>query len=219
MIEMRALKGSTNSVSQDLFGKSGIRLDNPAFAMRPLWLNRVEPRAFDWQETNQDTNSFACLFVNAIMFTDPSTHSLAGMPTGFVPNHCQNRLVQLFNFLATPLQKLNSEATHWSSIDETQQHSKGCPSQPGLWGQGHLSAWFVRPTPTVAHLYTNLTDWAEKSGSTKSRLESPKPIHAPVPTPLFGRKTFFTLICWIGTCDPVLEALQSLSVTIVTDLA
>jgi len=122
MIEMKAIKGSTNSVSQSMFGKGSIWLENFAFTMCPLWFNRVEPGAFDWQETNQDANPFSCAFDSPIMCSDPGTHSFAGMPTGIVPNHCQNRLVQLLNFLAAPLQKLNGDAADWSSIHETQEH-------------------------------------------------------------------------------------------------
>lgn len=122
MFEMMTIKGSTNSVSQGLFGKSSIRLDNFAFTVSPLWFNRVEPRAFDWQETNQETNSFSRPFDSTIMFSNPGTNGFTGVPTGIVPNHCQNRLVQCFNFLAAPLQKLNGNTTHRSSINETQKH-------------------------------------------------------------------------------------------------
>ena len=122
MFEVKAIKGSANSVSQGLSRKGSVWLDNSAFTMCPLRFNRVEPGAFDWQEANQDTNSFSCLFDSAIMVTDPSTHSFAGVPTGVVPNHCQNRLVQFLNFLAAPLQKLNGDTAHWSSINETQKH-------------------------------------------------------------------------------------------------
>ena len=122
MFEVKAIKGSANSVSQGLSRKGSVGLDNSAFTMRPLRFNRVEPGAFDWQKANQDTNSFFCLFDSAIMFTDPSTHSFAGVPTGVVPNHCQNRLVQFLNFLAAPLQKLNGDVAHWSSINKTQKH-------------------------------------------------------------------------------------------------
>lgn len=122
MIEMKAVEGSTNSVSQGLFGKGSIWLDNSAFPVRPLWFNRVKPGAFDWQETNQDANTFSCPFDSTVMCADPGTHSAAGVPTGVVPNHCQNRLVQFLDFLAAPLQKLNSDTAHWSSINETQKH-------------------------------------------------------------------------------------------------
>ena len=122
MIEMKAIKGSTNSVSQGLFRKGSIRLDNSAFTMCPLRFNRVEPGAFDWQETNQNANTFSCPFDSTVMCSYPGTQSIACVPTGVVPNHCQNRLVQFLDFLAAPLQKLNSDATHGSSISETQKH-------------------------------------------------------------------------------------------------
>lgn len=69
MFKMKAIKGSTNSVSQGLFGKGSIRLDDSAFTLRPLRFNRVEPGVFDWQETNQDTNFFSCPFDSTIMET------------------------------------------------------------------------------------------------------------------------------------------------------
>jgi hypothetical protein len=122
MFEMKAIKGSTNSVCQGLLGKGNIWLDDSAFTMRPLRFNWVEPGTFDWQETNQDANSFSRSFDSMIMFSNPGTHGFAGVPTGVVPNHCQNRLVQFLDFLAAPLQKLNGNTTHGSSINETQKH-------------------------------------------------------------------------------------------------
>jgi len=59
---------------------------------------------------------------NTIMFTNPSTHSLAGVPTGIVPDHGLNRLAQFLDFLAAPLQELNGNAAHRSSIHETQNN-------------------------------------------------------------------------------------------------
>ncbi len=56
---MRAIKGSANSVSQRLFGKRSLGLNNSAFTKRPLGFNRVEPGAFDRQEANQDAYSFS----------------------------------------------------------------------------------------------------------------------------------------------------------------
>ena len=122
MLEMKAVKGSTNSVSQSLFGKGSIRLDNSAFTVGPHWFNRVEPGAFDRQKTNQDTNSFSGTFDNPIMFSNPGTHSFASMPTGIIPNHSQNRLTQFFDFLANPLQKLDGNTTDRSTINEAQKH-------------------------------------------------------------------------------------------------
>ena len=143
MFEMKAIKGSANSVSQGLFRKGSIWLDNSAFPVRPLRLNRVEPGAFDWQETNQNANTFSCPFDRTVMCSYPGTHSIACVPTGVVPDHCQNRLVQLLDFLAAPLQKLNGDVAHGSSINETQEHflkvqSIAChpPQKNAIAGQG-----------------------------------------------------------------------------------
>lgn len=122
MFEMMTIKGSTNSVSQGLFGKRSIRFNNPALPVRPLGFNRVEPRAFDGQITNQDANTFSSPFDGTVMFSNPATHSLAGVPTGIVPNHGQNRLAQCLDFLAAPLQKLNGNTAHRASIHKTQKH-------------------------------------------------------------------------------------------------
>ena len=66
---MSAVKGSANSLGQLMFGKSAIRLDNTAFSMRPFGLNRVEPRAFDWQEASQNAHTFSAALDAPIMFS------------------------------------------------------------------------------------------------------------------------------------------------------
>jgi len=119
---VKAIKGSANSVSQGLSRKGSVGLDNSALTMCPLRFNWVEPGAFDWQEANQNANTFSCPFDSTVMCSYPGTHSSACVPTGVVPNHCQNRLVQILDFLAAPLQKLNGDAAHGSSINETQKH-------------------------------------------------------------------------------------------------
>lgn len=120
----------------------------------------------------------------------------------------------------------NAKAFSQVSNHRLSSISKGCHSKPELLDQGHLSAWFALPIAKVVLLHTNSTGSVGKSGSTRFRLESPKPTHAPVPTLLFGHETFFTLISWVGTRDPVLgslprnfQSLQGMSDAIVTDLA
>jgi len=122
MFDMRAIKGGANSVSQGLLRKRSIRFKNSAFTVCPFGFNRVEPGAFDRQKTDQNSHPFSRSFDRAIVFTNPGTYSLAGVPTSIVPNHGQNRLAQGFDFLAAPLQKLNGHTAHRSSINKTQKH-------------------------------------------------------------------------------------------------
>lgn len=167
MFEMNTVKGSTNSVSQILFRQSSVWLHNSALAVSPLRFNRIEPGTFDGQEADQDTNTLSRSFDSLIVFTDPGAHGFAGVPASIVPDHRQNRLAQFFNFLATPLQKLNGYVTNRSSINETQKHFlksqiiAGHPSQKDavtsqrfwigvifLLGLFHQSQWLSVFTPT-----------------------------------------------------------------------
>jgi len=122
MIEVIAIKGSADSVSQGQFRKGRIRLDDSTFPMSPLRFNRVEPGTFDRQKTNQDADSFSGAFDLAIMFSNPGAHGFAGVPAGIVPNHGQNRFAQFLDFLAGPIQKLDSNIAYRTTIHEAQKH-------------------------------------------------------------------------------------------------
>jgi hypothetical protein len=122
MIDVIAIKGSADSVSQGLFRKGRIRLDDSTFPMSPLRFNRVEPGTFDRQKTNQDADSFSGVFDVAIMLSDPGAHGFASVPAGIVPNHGQHRFVQFLDFLAGPLQKPDRNIAYWATIHETQEH-------------------------------------------------------------------------------------------------
>src|SRR4030065_2605988 len=92
MVFMSALEGSTNAVSQLLDRQGAIRFSDPAFAVHPLRLNRVEPGAFDRQEADQNADALPAAFRLAVMLADPGPDGLADVPGSVVPNHGEHPL-------------------------------------------------------------------------------------------------------------------------------
>ena len=122
MLKMNAPKGGTDFIGQFLFRERTVWFDNTALTMSPLGFNRIEPGALDRQETTQNTNTFSAALDTLIVFSDPCTHSFAGMPASIVPNHRQDRLTQNFKLCASPVQELDGDVTHRASIHKAQQH-------------------------------------------------------------------------------------------------
>ena len=90
--------------------------------MDPLGLDWVEPGAFDRQETNQDAHAFCAALDFAIMFSDPATHGLTGVPTSIVPDQSQDGLPEQLDLLASPIQELDGDLTHGTAIHKAQEH-------------------------------------------------------------------------------------------------
>ncbi len=122
MLFMSTIKGRTNPLCQLLSRQNAIWLNNPSLAMQPLGFNRVQPRTFDRQRTNQDTDPLTGRFDLAVMGSDPSPNRLTDVPGGIIPDQGQDRFAQGSPFGATPFQKLDGNGADGSTIDETQPH-------------------------------------------------------------------------------------------------
>ena len=143
MLTVITLKGSADPVCQFLCGQSPTRLDHVAFAMDPLRLNRVQPRALGRQETGQDTDSLSTALDVPVVLADPVPHLVTDVPRSVVPDQEQYADAHLVQLGTTPQQELDGDGTHGSTIDETQPHlflrgtlCYGPAGQQAIAGQG-----------------------------------------------------------------------------------
>lgn len=120
MLEMLTSKIIANSTDQFISRKLALRLHNSPLAMHPIRLNRIEPRAFDWQTHyyNSGTSLWLCF---AIVSLYPATHFLRLVPSGVVPNKHQYLLAFLSQALIDPLEEIYRYLADWTTINETQQ--------------------------------------------------------------------------------------------------
>ena len=122
MFFMSTMKGGADAVSQLLGRQGAIWFKDPTLAMQPLGFNRVQPRTFDGQRTDQDAHTLAGGLDLPVMLSDPSAHSLANMPRGIVPDQGQDPLAQGGYFGAAPRQKLGRDSTDRPTVNEAQPH-------------------------------------------------------------------------------------------------
>jgi len=101
-------------------------LDDLAFAVYPLGLYGIEPRAFRRQKAGHYPYSgFAIIIFDlAIVGGDPVAHFMTFMPGGVVPDQKQRLLASGLEFVTTPLKKLRGYGAHRAAVNE---------SQPGLF--------------------------------------------------------------------------------------
>src|SRR5947209_19742817 len=85
MLLVQTAKACTDPLRYFMRGQQSCRFDDPALAMHPFRLDRVEPRTLDRQEARHDPHPHACLLDLPIVLPDPLAHRLADMPTRIVP--------------------------------------------------------------------------------------------------------------------------------------
>lgn len=86
MLFMSTIKGGTNPLCQLLSRQNAVWLNDPPLAMQPLGFNRVQPRTFDRQRTDQDTDPLTGRFDLTVMGSDPSPNRLTDVPGGIIPD-------------------------------------------------------------------------------------------------------------------------------------
>ncbi len=98
-----------------------VGLDEGALAVRPLGLNRVQPRGLDRQVA--DPNRAAALALHpAVVRPGPTPYPLADMPGGIVPDRDGHALPLGRESLAQPTQEVLGHLADRPAFHETQQH-------------------------------------------------------------------------------------------------
>lgn len=80
------LKRGTQPSSQFGWCEFTFRLTHPAPGMHPTRFNRVEPRAYDWEQMGEQTWFIRCLR-RSIVRSYPGAQGSTFVPTGVVPKH------------------------------------------------------------------------------------------------------------------------------------
>src|SRR5215204_4005037 len=113
---------TTKSLAALVGTKQTLGLDHLAFAVNPLGLDRVEPRALLGQQTTDDPHSrtAAALFDLSVVSSDPATYLPAYVPARVIPDQHQHLLAQPFELLRAPPQKARGYGAYGLPFHETQ---------------------------------------------------------------------------------------------------
>src|SRR5918992_6076248 len=131
MIVVRTLKGGTDSFGQLVGPEQPVSLYDSSFAMNPLGLHRIEPRALFGQQAAYDPHPFSTPFDRPVVRVDPLLHFMAYVPACVVPDQCPHLLANRFELLGAPIKKPGGYGAHRTAIDKT---------QPRLLKLGHIQA-------------------------------------------------------------------------------
>src|SRR5919107_1140457 len=150
-----------------------------AFAVNPLGLYCIEPRALGGQQTWHYPDPMAAGFDAAVVGADPASDLMAFVPACVVPNKKQSLLAPLPKPVAAPRKKLRGYGAHGSAIHKPQpsilklRQVKPVAGEPSardrpfsLLSQEGVSALW-HPTRNAEQV--------APSEKTKSRPRSPKP--------------------------------------------
>src|SRR5215208_2378420 len=108
MLVMRTIENLTDPICEFISTEQPLGLNYLAFAMNPLRLDCIEPRALGRQKARHYPHpGFATsVFDPAVVGGDPASHLMAFVPGGIVADQKQGLLPSLFEPVAAPLKKL-----------------------------------------------------------------------------------------------------------------
>jgi len=91
------------------------------FAMPPLSLNRLEPRALHGQPPGPDPYPVSCGFHPLIVPVQPGAYRVTLVPRGIIPDQDQGRATLRRQALTTPGQQLHGHRAHRRALHKPQQ--------------------------------------------------------------------------------------------------
>src|SRR5215207_4889839 len=113
MFVVRTVESRADPLGQLVGAQQTVGLNHLAFAMNPLGLHRIEPRALLGQQTTDDPHPFLlALFEGPVVRSDPPSDLVAYVPAGVVPDQYPHLLTELFELLAAPLKELGRYGAH-----------------------------------------------------------------------------------------------------------
>src|SRR5215216_808385 len=120
MLVMRTSEDPADPICEFISTEQPLGLCDLAFAMNPLGLYRIEPRALGRQQARHYPHpTFATtVFELAVVSGDPASHLSAFVPGGIVPDHKQGLLAPLPKPVAAPTEELRAYGAHRPTIHE-----------------------------------------------------------------------------------------------------
>src|SRR5215208_7469392 len=113
MLVVRTSERRADSFGQLVGAQQTVGLDHLAFAVNPLGLYGIEPRALLRQQASNDPHPFLLtLFEGSVVRSDPAANLAAYMPACVVPDQHQRLLADGGQLLAAPLQKARGYTAH-----------------------------------------------------------------------------------------------------------
>src|SRR5215208_4057991 len=116
MLVMRTTEDPADPLSKLVSAKQSLGLCDLAFAVDPLGLYGVEPRALGGQQARYYPNPLAAGFDLAVVGVDPTSHLMAFVPACVVPDQKQGLLTPRLEPLATPPKKLRGYGAQRAAI-------------------------------------------------------------------------------------------------------
>src|SRR5215212_1617185 len=120
MLVMRTTEDPADPLSKLVSAKQSLGLRDLAFAVDPLGLYGVEPRALGGQQARYYPNPKAAGFDFSVVRCDPLSNLSAFVPACVVPDKQQGLLASRLEAVATPPEKLRGYGAHWAAVHEPQ---------------------------------------------------------------------------------------------------
>src|SRR5829696_3048080 len=120
MLFVSTAEDFANPLGEFVSTEQPLGLNYLAFAVDPLGLYCIEPRALGGQQTTHYQNSMTAGFDTAVVGGDPTSDLMAFMPACVVPDKKQSLLTPLLKPVAAPPKKLRGYGAHGSAIHEPQ---------------------------------------------------------------------------------------------------
>src|SRR4029453_302212 len=136
MFVMRTIEGCTHSVGQLVGAKQAVSFHHPAFAMNPLRLYGIEPRALFEQQTAYDPEPFTCALDRPVVLINPPAHFVAYVPGGVVPDQNPYPLARRLKLLAAPPKEAGGYPAHRAAVHEAQPHLLKLRQKQPITGYG-----------------------------------------------------------------------------------
>src|SRR3712207_2063577 len=123
MLVMRTVEGRTHAICQFVGAEqTTVGLHHPSFAVDPLRLYRVEPRALLGKQAGQDAYSAPAPLDLPVVGGDPLSDLFGGVPRSVVPDKEPHLLASCFESLAAPRKEPPRYTAQRATIHKAQPH-------------------------------------------------------------------------------------------------
>jgi hypothetical protein len=130
----------TDSIGKLLGCQHATRGNNGPFAMDPFWLNRIQPRAFDRQQPDDDADAGGAPFDRQVVLAQPRPDLPADVPGCIVPDQEQRGLARPLELRTPALQDRNRHGADRAPIHKLEQQLVGGGGGQGGRPQQHAVA-------------------------------------------------------------------------------